>query len=814
MSDLRYNFPRKPLANPEAIVKGNTYRFTVLTDGLIRYEWAEDGQFEDRASTFAINRQLPVPEFKVYDSDDTLEIVTNRFHLTYDKKRFTPSGFLVVVHGKITQWGSQWRYGLPDRANLGGTARTLDEADGRIPLETGVLSRHGFSAIDDSKSMVFEEDGWVGIRKPGDRVDGYLFTYGTDYKESMKAFYTVSGSQPMIPRWALGNWWSRYHAYNADEYVELMDKFKSSEIPFSVAVLDMDWHYVLEERVTSAGWTGYSWDHRLFPDPKGFCDEMHRRNLKVTLNDHPADGVHAFENIYEEMAKALGHDTSHKKPILFDPTNRKFFDAFFDILHRDLENDGVDFWWIDWQQGEFSRIPGLDPLWLLNHFHFLDNARDGKRPIIFSRYGGPGSHRYPVGFSGDSVISWASLDFQPEFTATASNIGYGWWSHDIGGHFFGSKDDELCTRWLQFGVFSPIMRLHSGNSDWMSKEPWQYRRECEVIMSDFLRFRHRMIPYLYSMNVRSATEDEPIIQPLYWEHPRVGETYEYKNQYFFGTELMVAPITSPRSSETTMASVSAWLPPGHRHVDIFTGTVYDGNRELVLYRPLHQFPVLAHEGSIIPLDAALTAPNGGPNPEGFELLVVVGKDGSFDIVEDIGDDSPEAHQSPDKNKQRHTLISYKQASGQLTIGPAKSEAGAADTKRSWKIKFLSYTPEKPESVHVTSSGDTSLQPEFSTESFPATPGLVVTLPPVSSENEITIDLGEDPQLDVLDIRAPVHRIVNDYQCVFGKKDRMWAAIKEEGLPLSLRVSRLRAIGMNEKFLGPICELLLADSRLT
>ncbi len=91
--------------------------------------------------------------------------------------------------------------------------------------------------------------------------------------------------------------------------------------------------------------------------------------------------------------------------------------------------------------------------------------------MTFSRYAGPGSHRYPVGFSGDTVISWASLDFQPYFTATAANIGYGWWSHDIGGHIFGVKDDELATRWLQLGVFSPVLRLHSSSEPFRRRSP-------------------------------------------------------------------------------------------------------------------------------------------------------------------------------------------------------------------------------------------------------------------------------------------------------------------------------------------------------
>lgn len=131
-------------------------------------------------------------------------------------------------------------------------------------------------------------------------------------------------------------------------------------------------------------------------------------------------------------------------------------------------------------QGTNTKIEGLDPLWMLNHFHYLDSGRDGKRPMTFSRYAGPGSHRYPVGFSGDTHITWDSLDFQPYFTNTASNIGYGWWSHDIGGHMMGYRDEELEVRWYQYGVFSPINRLHSSNSRFSGKEPWKFSMEART----------------------------------------------------------------------------------------------------------------------------------------------------------------------------------------------------------------------------------------------------------------------------------------------------------------------------------------------
>lgn len=132
--------------------------------------------------------------------------------------------------------------------------------------------------------------------------------------------------------------------------------------------------------------------------------------------------------------------------------------------------------------------------------------QDHELPLILSRYAGPGSHRYPVGFSGDTVVSWESLKFQPYFTSTASNIGYGWWSHDIGGHMLGVRDEELEARWYQLGVFSPINRLHSSLSPFVGKEPWNFQQPVRDIMRDALILRHRLIPYLHTMNWRAATK--------------------------------------------------------------------------------------------------------------------------------------------------------------------------------------------------------------------------------------------------------------------------------------------------------------------
>jgi alpha-glucosidase (family GH31 glycosyl hydrolase) len=795
----KYSLPSDPVGEASSMVKGPQYRFTLINDVVLRYEWAEDGVFEDRPSTFAINRRFPSPEFTTNDTGDYLEIRTSTFHVTYNKKRFDRYGFIISFSDKNTLWGADWRYGEATPENLGGTARTLDNVDGRCDLETGVLSKAGYSVLDDSRSMLFDSTGFASPRRPGDRIDGYLFCYGRDFKRAMSSFFAISGKQPLLPRWALGNWWSRYYAYTDREYLELMGKFETRQVPLSVAVIDMDWHQVSGDHIPHAGWTGYSWNKKLFPDPPGFTKALHDKNLKITLNDHPHAGIHRHEDMYETMARDIGHDTSSGAPMLFDPTSPKFMHAYLNTLHRQLEKEGCDFWWIDWQQGPYSRIPGLDPLWLLNHFHFLDHAQqqgeDG-RGIIFSRFGGPGSHRYPVGFSGDTIMTWESLQFQPEFTATASNIGYGWWSHDIGGHMGGYRDDELATRWVQYGVFSPIMRLHSSANPWGSKEPWLFREEYKQVMEKFLQFRHRLIPYLHTMNALSAFENEPLVQPIYWKHPEQEEAYGQPNQFYFGSSLLVAPIVKPRDKRTNTGAVDVWIPRG-RWIDIFNGMIYQGNKSIRMHRKIHEYPVLAPMGAIIPLDMAPKPKNGGLNPSGLELLVVVGDDGDFTIREEIQDDEPA---SPNSTGLREIMIGYVQAKGQLRF--------AASSKQ-WRVKFLGLAL-VPEQLSVSAGGQALANVNVTVDAYPAAPGLVVELPMLSEDSgEIVIDIGAQPALHDVTVSERISDYVLDVQIDMGLKEKV-GKIFEIGGGLLGQIGKLAALGLDEGLTGPLMEYMLAD----
>lgn len=232
----------RPISRRENVIQGKKYRITMLTEGLVRLEYSEEGNFEDRPTQTVLNRDFPSCTYTVKETEEEIQVFTKRIHLIYNKKEFASYGLSIQVLGNLSNYHSIWHYG-EEPEDLGGTARTLDRVDGACPLEHGLMSRFGFSVMDDSCSLVLTEDGWVEPRRKGIK-DIYFWGYGHDYFQCLNDFYYLCGKTPMLPRYALGNWWSRYYEYTEDSYKELMERFEEEGVPFSVAVIDMDWHLV------------------------------------------------------------------------------------------------------------------------------------------------------------------------------------------------------------------------------------------------------------------------------------------------------------------------------------------------------------------------------------------------------------------------------------------------------------------------------------------------------------------------------------------------------------------------------------------
>ena len=715
----RFLCETRPIAHNENMVVGKDYRFTVLSNRLLRLEYDPSGTFEDRASQSVFFRDFPKNDFSYTIEDEILTLKTDCLLLTYNTAKCGFENNLKIK--MLVEPASEWNFG-DYFEDLGGTRKTLDTVNGALPLERGVCSRNGFSILDDSDTMILEQDGWVNLRNP-DTKDIYFFGYSYNYLDAVKDYYRLTGVPPMLPAYALGNWWSRYHKYTQQEYLDLMEKFKAEDIPISVGVIDMDWHIVeLSEELNkqyaeynsalTGGWTGYTWNTDLFPDYKQFLKELKSKNVAASLNLHPAHGIRKHEIMFEEMAKALGKDPEKTVVLPFDILSKKYMESYFDIVHHPYEEDGIDFWWIDFQQGNTyywkynndykgKRDPRekLDPLWMLNHLHTLDISRNGKRPMIFSRFCGYGSQRYPVGFSGDTHMTWESLAFLPYFTATASNVGYGWWSHDIGGHMQGYRDDELITRWIQWGVFSPINRLHSCDYEFVHKEPWFFDSYISGILKNSLRLRHKLFPYLYTMNYRNHNELIPLIQPMYYSHPKNNSAYEAKNQYWFGSEIIVAPIVEKSGAITKMGRAECWFPQGV-WFDMFNGTKYTskdpGGRKMDIFRTLESYPVFAKSGAIIPTAIYEPQENSLTNSNNMEVLVFPGADNTFTLYEDEGDYSN--YKNGKYSKTKINLIWND--TPKFIIEPVSGDKSVVPNERNWRIAFRGFETDINVSVFV------------------------------------------------------------------------------------------------------------------
>ena len=677
----------------------NQVRFTVISDGAVRLEYAPDGQFTDNKSFMAVNRDYEPVDYKVKQGS-WIEITTPVLKLRYKKGsgEFTDKNLVITSASKKKDaFRFTWKPGMKQQQNLKGTFRTLDGYDGDVrtfdtpegkkgehmEIEDGIIARDGWTLIDDSKSLLFDGDPkweWVTERKNTNGQDWYFMAYGTDYKRALKDYTRFAGKMPLPPRYAFGYWWSRYWLYSDKEVRNLAKDLRNYGFPLDVLVIDMDWHYTEKDR---GGWTGWTWNKELFPNYRRLLKDLNDDNLKVTLNLHPADGVDWYEEKYPEVARAMGVDPATKQRIDWLGSDKKFMTTMFDKILNPMMADGVDFWWLDWQQHIYDRkLTTLKNTWWTSRCFFTNMQQyTEKRPMIYHRWSGLGNHRYQVGFSGDAIITWKSLDFQPYFNHTASNVLYGYWSHDLGGHMGGIDrvDPEMYTRWMQFGAMSPIMRTHSTKNIKLKKEPWVFDYDITLVLRNTVRQRYTMAPYIYSMARRAYDDAIALCRPMYYDYPKAQEAYDFRNEYMFGDQMLVSPITSPMTG--TYSVQKTWLPEGE-WFELATGTLLKGGSTVERTYAIDEYPIFVKAGAVLPFYTDKVQNLQG-NDEDVVVAVFPGAEGgSFSMYEDNGDDQKYA------TEYATTALSSRVEGNELTvtIGARKGSYKDMPAQRRFSVK--------------------------------------------------------------------------------------------------------------------------------
>ncbi len=703
--------PYNPVANPEAVITAGNTRFTLLTERLIRMEYSPDSTFTDNATITFVNRNLPVPAFEQKTENGLLVIKTAGLQVSYQLNSGKFSRTNLQVKYTDTNRSFTWHPGQRNKHNLKGTTRTLDGTSGKYSFQTlksintgdGVLSRDGWVLVDDSQKPVFDKSDWPWVQNnPGkDNTDWYLFAYGNNYKAALYDFTAVSGKISLPPKFAFGVWYSKYSKYSEQDFKDIVAGYEKNSIPLDVLVIDMDWHMTKTSdpevfaryKPEPDGWTGFTWSKKYFPDYAAFLNWTNSKNIKTCLNLHPASGVQPHEAAYARFAAAMNFDTTGNRTIAFDITNKQFARSYFDVLLHPYEKAGVDFWWLDWQQYSNTGIKGVNPTFYLNYVHFSDMQRQSKRPLIFHRYGGLGNQRYQIGFSGDVFINWKSLRYQPWFTATAANVGFGFWSHDIGGHMNplnkkAKQDPELFTRWVQWGAFSPIFRTHATADPDIERRMWQYPMPYFEAMKKAVLQRYSLLPYIYTYSRMAYDSGISLIRPMYYKHPEKEDAYHCPQQYYFGENMIAAPICKRMGNRET-AVQTIWLPDGNWY-DYRNNQLINGNQKVTFDYKIDEIPVFIKQGSIIPQQPARL--HADEHLDTVILSVYTGTNGSFNLYEDDGNSD-----NYRTNICSFTNIEFNQTGSnmQLTITPDGKEFAGKVKERVWLVKFINCnTPHK------------------------------------------------------------------------------------------------------------------------
>jgi len=624
-----------PKANP-MIIDG-VLRLSVINDGLMRIE---RGTFHDEESIFAQKREMDFSDFEIEDKDDQILVKTKSMIFFVDRNHpegwFADHNFGVHMPGIVV-----WRpsYGKPKLHNLGGSTGTLDSKWEPFELDDGLMTKEGWFFYDDTgKPLVVDGEAKVRETKEGD-MDVYLFCYGKDYQRALKELCDVSGKIPLPPRFTFGSWYSRWYSYTSEDYRNLVKEYEEKGYPLDVLVWDMEWH---DRKATKGfwgdrGWTGWTWNRDLLPDAEALLKEMRDKGLHIALNVHPADGIRDHEWCYEDFMKALGESTEGGRIIPFQAGSKKYMDAYFKYAHEPLEKEGVDVWWVDWQQDSLyphvSGVPGLKHWTWLNRLYYEHTDKPDQRGLSFARWGGLGDQKYPIEFSGDTGCCWPMLAFEIAMNSCSANAGCCYWSHDMGGHY-GKRDPELYARWLQFGATTASFRLHSTYDKNLDRRPWLWG-EFEPSLKKSYVLRSQLLPYIYTGAHTLYEECLPFMRPLYYDFPNDENSYKNPQEYLFGNFMLAAPITSPGIGKDHLAAQVAYFP-SDGWADYFTGESYDSGYALVPCT-IDEMPLFVKKGTPIPLGRMGQRMADLPKTLDIMIFPTDGDgEGSFTLYEDDG----------------------------------------------------------------------------------------------------------------------------------------------------------------------------------
>lgn len=776
-------------AREDCTFKGNKYRITVLSDVLLRFEYSETGKFNDYPTIFAINRNFAKkPVFTVKQDEKYINITNDYFILEYSKEKpYIASKLVPDSNLRITLKGTDklWYFGNPEVKNLKGSAYSFDNKS-NINLSKGLYNLDGFASIDDTMSPVFISDGTIK-KNPSDALDVYVFIYKNDFQKALDSYFELTGKPSFIPRYALGVCWNKNEDYTEEELKDIISNFNKINIPLSSILLGSKWNLNKEGKTLS----NYKFDNEKYKNLEQTINDIHQKNVFLGLTINPQSGITPYDSGYQSLKTKLNIIKDGVIPI--NVYNTAILETF---LNETLANLNIDFIKIDEITEDKTKT------FMLMHYIYKSLSKTAeRRGLILSRNPGIASHRYPALYSGNTKVSWKTLKYLPYFNITSSNLGLSYYSHDIGGYEGGVEDSELYTRYVQFGTYSPVFRFSSKEGRYYKREPWKWDIFTESIVKDYIRIRHRLIPYIYSEMYKYSKDGINLIKPLYLDYEKILDEPLYKNEYHFGKELFVCPITEPKDKVMNRVVHRMYLPEGTWY-DFKTGKKFPGGKRYVTFYKDEDYPVYAKSGAIVPM-AILDENNlnSVKPPEKMEIQVFPGVSNNYDLYEDDG--------VTNLYKEGYYIVTnidynYRKNNYTLILRPTQGKIGIIPDKRDYKIKFRNT--KRPEYVKVNVG---RFEVEFTTRSDEN--DFIIEVPNVPTNQQLTINCGgEAIEIDAVRlINEDIDEIISGLLIETTLKEKIASIIFSDMTIRKKRIAirKLKHSGLNKLFIKMFIKLL-------
>ncbi len=536
----------------------------------------------------------------------------------------------------------------------------------------------------------------------------YQIIIGDNWKELLDNYTDLTGKQPMPPRWALGNFASRFGYHTEKETRETINKFIMDDIPVDAVILDLFWF----GKDIQGHMGNLEFDAKAFPSPKKMVQDFEKKGIKTILITEPfiLTTSNRWDEAVAEEALAVNkegepyrYDFYFGNTGIVDIYKKEGADWFWGIYKAFIEDYGFEGWWGDLGEpevhpsdlqhakgsaDEVHNIYGHD--WARLIYEGYQKDFPEIRPFILMRAGYSGSQRFGmIPWSGDVNRSWGGFQPQPEIALQMGMQGMGFMHSDLGGFAGDYKDDELYTRWLQYGVFQPIFRPHAQES--VPSEPVYKSKETKALAKKAIELRYRMLPYNYTAVFQNHRDGTPLMRPLFFEDDS-KRTTTMANTYFWGDDFLVSPIM--KKGETTH---EVYFPKGSNWIDFYSGKNYKGGTNATVKVEEDRIPTFVRAGAFIPMTKPV------PSTEYYDTKAITVHyyhdetlNSSKGMMYDDDGKTPNAFE-----KQSYEILRFASANKKKTLViDLKQEVGANYESVNRKITLVIHGAEKPKKVKV------------------------------------------------------------------------------------------------------------------